>query len=153
MILTLLLLATQVPTGEEPVSPYAQANANAGARPLASDAAFQAFHGRAGIDRIVDDFTVRNVADPRIGDIFKGQDMVRFRRVLKEHFCYVLGGGCVYTGRTMKDAHKDMGLQTADMGALVENLQVAMNAEGVPFAAQNRFLAKLAPIKRDVVER
>ena len=41
----------------------------------------------------------------------------------------------------------------ADMGALVENLQAAMRAEGVAFRAQNRFLAKLAPIKRDVVER
>ncbi|WP_374943738.1 group 1 truncated hemoglobin [Sphingomonas sp.] len=153
MILTLILLLAQLPQGEEPVAPYAQANANAGARPFAGDAMFRAFHGQAGVDRIVDDFIARNVDDARIGDIFKGQDFVRLHRVLKEHFCYVLGGGCAYTGRTMKDAHKDMGLQAADMGALVENLQAAMRAEGVPFAAQNRLLAKLAPIKRDVVER
>ena len=44
-------------------------------------------------------------------------------------------------------------MQTADMGALVENLQAAMRKEGVPFGAQNRFLAKLAPMKRDTVER
>lgn len=153
MILTLLLLAAQLPPGEEPVAPYAQASTNAGPTPFRDDSTFRAFHGQAGIDRIVDAFIARNVADKRIGDIFKGQDMVRLHRVLKEHFCYVLGGGCTYTGRTMKDAHKDMGLQTADMGALVENLQAAMGAEGVPFTAQNRFLAKLAPIKRDVVER
>lgn len=153
MILTLLLLLAQVPPGEEAVAPYAQANANAGPKPFTDDATFRAFHGRAGVDRIVDDFVTRNVADRRIGDIFKGQDMVRLHRLLKEHFCYVLGGGCAYTGRTMKDAHKDMGLQTADMGALVENLQAAMRAGGVAFAAQNRFLAKLAPIRRDVVER
>jgi hemoglobin len=39
------------------------------------------------------------------------------------------------------------------MNILVEHLQHAMDREGVPFAAQNRFLAKLAPMKRDVVER
>jgi hemoglobin len=101
----------------------------------------------------VEGFVLLNLADPRIRDIFKGQDLVRLRRILKEHFCYVLGGGCTYTGRTMKDAHKDMGVQGADMGALVENLQRAMQAERVAFAAQNRFLAKLAPMKRDVVQR
>ena len=36
---------------------------------------------------------------------------------------------------------------------LVENLQWAMRREGVPFAAQNRLLAKLAPMKRVIVER
>lgn len=156
MILPLLLLAAAAdtpPAPEEPVAPYTQANGNAGARPFADASTFRAFHGMGGVDRIVEGFVALNRADPRIGDIFKGQDLVRLRRVLKEHFCYILGGGCTYTGRTMKDAHKNMGLQGADMAALVENLQSAMQAEGVPFAAQNRFLAKLAPMKRDVVQR
>lgn len=39
------------------------------------------------------------------------------------------------------------------MNRMVEHLQAAMRAEGVPFAAQNRFLAKLAPMRGDVVER
>lgn len=53
----------------------------------------------------------------------------------------------------MQDAHDDIGLQPADMGPLVEHLQAAMGAEGVPFRTQNRFLAKLAPMRRDVVTR
>ncbi|UVO49355.1 group 1 truncated hemoglobin [Sphingomonas sp. SUN019] len=150
---TVLLLGAQAAPTEEAVDPYTQNNANAGATAFADDAMWRAFHGREGVDRIVEAFVARNQSDPRIGDIFKGQDMVRLRRVLKEQFCYILNGGCDYSGRTMKDAHKDMGIQQADMGALVENLQAAMRAEGVDFRAQNRFLAKLAPMKRDVVER
>lgn len=142
-----------VPPGEEAVAPYVRQDANAGATPFAGDALWRAFHGRAGVDRIVEDMVARNVADPRISDIFKGQDLVRLRRTLKEQFCYILGGGCAYTGRDMTSSHKDLGLQQADLGALVENLQAAMRAEGVPFAAQNRLLAKLAPMKRDVVVR
>lgn len=155
MIFLALLLAADPPAApaEEPVAPYVHADANAGAKPFANDAMFRAFHGQPGVDRLVERFVALNVADPRIADIFRGQDLVRLRRVLKEHFCYLLGGGCTYSGRSMRQAHKDMGLQTADMGALVENLQAAMGAEGVAFAAQNRFLAKLAPIKREVVER
>jgi hypothetical protein len=37
--------------------------------------------------------------------------------------------------------------------ALVENLQTAMREAGVPFAAQNRLLAKLAPMSGHMVER
>ncbi len=148
-----LALAVQTPPGEEAVAPYPQTSANAGATPFAGDRLWQAFGQAPGVARIVDRLVTLNAADPRIGDIFKGQDLVRLRRTLKEQFCYILGGGCTYTGRDMKAAHKDMGLQAADMGALVENLQAAMRAERIPFAAQNRLLAKLAPMKRDMIER
>ena len=153
LALALLLQAAPLPAGEEPVEPYAMSNANTGATPIRDPAMWRAFHGKEGVGRVVDGMVSRVQRDPRISDIFKGHDLVRLRRVLREHFCHVLGGGCDYTGRTMRDAHKDMGVQQADMGALVENLQASMRAEGVPFAAQNRFLAKLAPMRREVVQR
>ncbi len=139
--------------GEEAVDPYIVDEANAGAGPFEGTEMLQAFHGREGSDRIVDGLLDRSVADPRIAGIFVATDMVRLRRTLKEQFCYILNGGCAYSGRTMADAHEDIGLQPADMGALVEHLQAAMDAEGVPFRVQNRFLAKLAPMRRDVVTR
>lgn len=152
LTLAFLLLAQASPV-EEPVAPYVQSDANAGATAFAGDSMWRAFHGGDGVARIVDDLVARSQRDARITDIFKGQDMVRLRRTLKEQFCFILNGGCAYSGRTMKDSHKDLGIQQADMGALVENLQAAMRAEGVDFRAQNRFLAKLAPMKRDVVVR
>lgn len=154
MLLFAFAFALQTtPPGEDPVDPYPQSDANVGATPFTGDAMLQAFHGRAGIDRIADDLVAHLLVDRRISDIFKGQDAVRLRRLLKEQFCYILDGGCRYSGRTMADAHKDMGLQTADVGALVEDLQAAMRREHVAWRAQNRFLAKLAPMKRAVVER
>lgn len=139
--------------GEEAVDPYTVSDTNAGAAPFTGTAMFDAFHGQAGIDRIVDDMLDRSVADPRIALIFERTDMVRLRRTLKEQFAFILGGPSPYTGRSMEDAHDDLGLQPADMGALVEHLQDAMAAEGVPFHTQNRFLARLAPMKRDGVTR
>ncbi|PZO00151.1 MAG: group 1 truncated hemoglobin [Alphaproteobacteria bacterium] len=148
--------AAQDPThrpGEEAVAAYTVSNANAGTTPFEGEAMLQAFHGRDGIDRIVDGMLDRSIADPRISEIFALTDMVRLRRTLKEQFCYILNGGCDYTGRDMTQSHADLGLQPADMGALVEHLQLAMDAEGVPFQTQNRFLAKLAPMRRDIVTR
>lgn len=146
-----VVMSTEHPT-EEAVDPYVQSNANAGATPLDASL-YDAFHGEAGIGRIVDGLVTRSVADPRTAAVFAASDLVRLRRTLKEQFCYVLGGGCDYTGRDMAAAHAELGLQSADMGALVENLQAAMRDEGVSFAIQNRFLAKLAPMKPDVVTR
>lgn len=39
------------------------------------------------------------------------------------------------------------------MNALVENLQAAMREAAVPFGAQNRLLARLAPMSDKVVTR
>lgn len=138
---------------ERPVAPYEQANANAGETPIADTAVFEAMHGREGVQRIVDDVVSRSVADPRIADIFVNQDLERLRRTLGEQICYLAGGPCAYTGRTMAAAHADMGIRSRDFNALVEHLQGAMDREGVPFALQNRLLAKLAPMHRDIVER
>lgn len=140
-------------TGELPVDPYEQSNANAGAAPYDSAALVRDFGGRDGIARIAARTVELSEADPRIAAIFAGHDMVRLKRTLSEQFCYLLGAGCDYTGRDMRTAHTGMGVTSANLNALVENLQAAMREAGVPFAAQNRLLAKLAPMAGKVVER
>lgn len=140
-------------TGEFPVAPYDQSNANAGAAPYDSAGLVRDFGGREGIVRIASRMVDLSEADPRIAEIFVAHDMVRLKRTLGEQFCYLLGAGCDYSGRDMRTAHAEMGITKADMNALVENLQAAMREAGVPFAAQNRLLAKLAPMSDDVVER
>ena len=153
LILPAGLACAEPPPGELAVDPYEMSNANAGADPFEGEALFNAYNGEAGISRIVDDLVERNLADPRIKDIFAASDLVRLRRTLKEQFCYILNGPCDYTGMDMASSHKDHGITNREFNALVENLQHAMNKEGVPFRAQNKLLAKLAPMQRDVVTR
>jgi hemoglobin len=139
--------------GEDKVDPYTPSDANAGTTPFTGDDMARAFHGRDGIRRIVKGMLDRAYADKTIGEIFKGHDRVRFERTLFEQFCYILGAGCTYSGRDMVSSHKNLGTQQADMNRLVELLQAAMRDEHVRFAAQNKFLAKLAPMRGHVVER
>ncbi|MBU0863877.1 MAG: group 1 truncated hemoglobin [Alphaproteobacteria bacterium] len=140
-------------TGELPVDPYVQSNANAGATPFTGSAMATAFGGQDGIRRIANRTVELSQADPRLAAIFQAHDMVRLKRTLFEQFCYILNAGCDYSGRDMASSHKDMGVRMRDMNALVENLQAAMREEKVGFAAQNRFLSKLAPMSRDVITR
>ena len=139
--------------GEEMVKPYVQSDANADTKPMQGQGVFLAFHGKDGVARIADTVVDKGSKDPRIAEIFKGQDLVRLKRTLAEQICYVLGGPCAYTGRDMRSAHADLGVQDADFNALVEDLQWAMAREGVPFRAQNKLLAKLAPMQRTVVQK
>jgi hemoglobin len=147
-----VVMSTEHP-GEEAVEPYDRSNAHAGATPFEGTAMLEAFHGVEGIGRVVDAMIDLSIEDPRIAGTFISHDMVRLRRVLKEQFAYILGAPVDYSGRDMATSHRDIGLQAADLGALVENLQIAMDREGVDFRAQNRLLAKLAPMKDDIVTR
>lgn len=117
----------------------------------ADDALFRELGGQPGIDRIVGDFVPRLASDARLGEFFKRANQDHLKQMLGELFCRVSGGGCVYTGLSMKQAHQDIDVSKGDFNALVEVLQATMDAQGVSFATQNRLLARLAPMHRDVV--
>jgi hemoglobin len=120
---------------------------------LAEDTLFADLGGQPGIDRIADKSVDKYLADPRVGAIFDESNIERIRAQLKDHFCMVAGGPCKYTGHSMREAHRGLHLKNADFNALVEDLQLAMDDVGVPFSVQNRLLARLAPMQREVVTR
>ncbi|GAB2501124.1 group I truncated hemoglobin [Arenimonas alkanexedens] len=109
------------------------------------------FGGEAGLTALMETFMAGLLADPRTGPFFANSDQVRVKRQLTEQFCVILGGDCSYTGRDMRSSHRDMQVGRGEFNALVEVLQVAMNQHDVPFAAQNKLLAKLAPMHREIV--
>ena len=117
--------------------------------PRAGD--YAAFGGQPGLEALVEDLLVRSLEDPRIAHHFAEADLVNLQSRLVEQFCAELGGPCTYGGRSMAESHAAMGVTEADFNALVEHLIDAMRARGVPKAAQNRLLARLAPMHRDIV--
>ena len=125
---------------------YAQTAPSAVADPL-----FEALGGKPGIARLVDDLVPRLAADPRIGPSFKDTNLRELNKQLGDQFCVVAGGPCRYEGGSMKDAHAALRIDKADFNRLVELLQDAMDARAIPFADQNRLLARLAPMHRDVI--
>lgn len=109
--------------------------------------------GKAGMDRVVDISVDNYLADPRIKDIFSESNIDRIRMELKDQFCQLAGGPCVYKGHNMVATHKGLHLTNANFNALVEDLQDAMTKCDIPFATQNRFLALLAPYQHQIVTR
>lgn len=120
---------------------------------VGSDAVFQEFGGKAGISKVIDDFLGIWQADPRISERLKDADVERLGFLLKEQITQLTGGAAVYSGKDMKTAHQAMGLRNADFNALAEDLQKSMEKNGVPSRAQNKLLAKLAPMEHDIVTK
>ena len=112
---------------------------------------FEQFGGLAGLTALNEEFMALMLADPRLEPYFRNVDRPRVTRQLTEQFCAVLGGGCAYSGRDMVEAHAAFKIERAHFNALVEVLQVAMDKRGIPFRAQNKLLAVLAPMHREIV--
>lgn len=150
--IALLALALASPlAAAEPTPPV---STRPGSAPVpADDALYRELGGKDTIQRFTDDFYDRMLKDARIARYFDGINKAYLQRVLAEYFCVVAGGPCVYDGVSMKASHAHLGIDRAAFNALVENLQDAMLAAGVPFSAQNRLLARMAHFHRDIITK
>ncbi|MDH4465326.1 MAG: group 1 truncated hemoglobin [Acidovorax sp.] len=147
---TLMALAVAL-SGLLSAPAFAQPAAAPAAATVAPAGLYQALGEKPGITRLMDDFVNRLVKDPRIGNHFKDTKPAALKESLTDQVCQLSGGPCKYEGADMKSAHADMDINKGHFNALVEVLQVSMDAQGIPFVQQNRLLALLAPMHRDVI--
>ncbi|HPM67276.1 MAG TPA: group 1 truncated hemoglobin [Piscinibacter sp.] len=115
------------------------------------DSLYQALGGQGGLTTLMDRFMERLLADARMRPFFKDADQQHVKEQLVLQLCEVSGGPCRRDGPDMKKAHDGMDVTRGDFNALVEVLQDTMDAHGIPFVAQNRLLAKLAPMHRQII--
>lgn len=114
---------------------------------------FEDLGGEPVLRRVVEEATRNFLADKRIAVTFEETAIPRFKQLLFEQLCNVSGGPCTYTGRDMAKTHAAFKITDAHFAALVEDLQDAMDHEKIAFTTQNRLLAILAPMRRDIVTR
>ncbi|MBQ0833910.1 group 1 truncated hemoglobin [Marinobacter sp.] len=105
---------------------------------------------RSGIADVVEDLLYLIVADERINHQFKGINVAQFHRHLTDQLCELSGGPCTYSGRGIREAHSAMGITNTQFNALAEDLILAMEANQIPTAAQNRLIKQLLPLYPDI---
>lgn len=118
-----------------------------------SNTLYQSLGEKPGVTALASDFVDRMKAHPRIGTMFDKIKPAYLKEQIADQFCEVSGGPCEYDGETMKNSHAELGIDKAQFNLVVEILQAAMDAQGIPFTAQNQLLAKLAPMHRDIITR
>ena len=116
-----------------------------------NDALYRQLGEQPGLVRLMDDFMQRLLADARMQPFFKDVNQEQLKAQLVLQFCEVSGGPCKREGPDMKRVHDGFDINRGHFNALVEVLQQSMDAQGIPFAVQNKLLGQLAPMHRDIV--
>ncbi|WP_434702548.1 group I truncated hemoglobin [Pseudomonas sp. Z1-12] len=117
------------------------------------DSLYQDLGAQAGITRIVEGMLLNIARDERIVERFRKIDIERLRDKLIEQFCLETGGPCTYTGDSMAESHKGQNISRSDFNALVEDLIAAMDEQRVPVPVQNRLIARLVPMRGEIIEK
>lgn len=124
-----------------------------GSTASADESVYRQFGGEVGMTAVVDRFVERLLDHAELAPAFENTSIPRLKAMLTAQFCELTGGPCTYEGRDMRSAHRGMDITEREFNLLAEELQIAMEESGVPFSAQNKLLAKLAPMHRDIVDR
>ncbi len=115
----------------------------------------QSLYARMGgeevIRVVVSDTLDQVVADHQLKRSFEKVDVDRVKRLLVEQICELAGGGCHYSGDSMREVHGGHQISEAEFYGLVQILRDNLKRHHVRQRERNELLVLLAPMKRDVV--
>ena len=153
LLTTILLIACSTARQEIPGSPAAAMpdNSQTTQPPDYEGTLYAALGCTSGIELLTNNFLRELAADDRIRHRYKKTDIGRFHRMMQLQICELADGPCIYPGDSMKRTHGGMNIRPAEFNALVEALMRAMDTTGLNPGVQNRLLAKLAPMRADIV--
>jgi hemoglobin len=121
---------------------------------------FNQLGGHDGVQALVNEF-IREVGnDSRINGYFASTDMTRFNGLLVEQICDATDGYCVYSGRSMAEAHAGLGISQDDFTATVEDLLTAMDTLNIEYTPgtfdggkpADELIIILAGMANDIIE-
>ncbi len=98
--------------------------------------------GVYSIATVVDDFIDRVMADPRlnansrVNEAHHRVSPTGFKYLVTEMVCWAAGGPQNYSGRSMKDTHKDLMITAEEWEAFLDDLQQSFDKFGVPQTEQ-----------------
>lgn len=126
------------------------------AAPLPTVAPAGSLYARLGgtpvVSVVVSETIEQVAADPATKRSFDKVNLKHVKDMLAEQICSLTGGGCIYSGDTMREVHAGHKISHAEFYSLVELMRDSMRRHDVPLAARNELLEILAPMKRDVVK-
>jgi hemoglobin len=119
----------------------------------AAESLYARLGGKPVVDAIATETIDQVVADPRLNQSFHGSNLKRIKRLLSEQICELAGGGCIYSGDSMREVHAGHHITEAQFYGLVQILRDSMRHHHIGLRERNELLALLAPMKRDIVEQ
>ena len=122
-----------------------------------SPSLYERLGGVYSIATVVDDFIDRIMVDPRLNanprvdEAHHPVPPAGFKYLVTEMVCWAAGGPQKYTGRSMKDSHKDLMITAAEWGAFLDDLQQTLDKFPVPQAEQAEIKAIIDSTRADII--
>tara|TARA_R110002050_G_scaffold1244_5_gene8840 strand:- start:147882 stop:148316 length:435 start_codon:yes stop_codon:yes gene_type:complete len=107
--------------------------------------------GETGLEGIVSGLIKQIGEDKQVFHYFADSRISRFRTHITQHLCALTDGPCTYSGDSMIDIHTGMNITENDFNHLVDLLINAMELQGIPHRIQNQLLARLAPLRSNII--
>ena len=137
-----------------PAPSPAAAPAVAAAPPSTGPSLYQQLGGYDQLAKLRDDFLGRMVKDSTLGPFFAGltqPQLDRIRQMVVDQLCAVTGGPCVYVGKSMKEAHKDLDITAADWQQAMRLFNLALDDFHVTREQRNALLAVMRSVEPEIV--
>lgn len=112
---------------------------------------FDKLGGKVAIETMVNEFFKRVLGDRELNPYFANTDMPRTKKHFADYISMSLGGPNQYTGRTVTNAHEDASITGQHFNLFTVHLAAALRCAGVAKDDIDKVMAKMTPLKGDVV--
>lgn len=115
--------------------------------------------GEAAVKLVVHDFVLLTAENPKVNFFRDGKykldakGVERLEKVLVELISEVTGGPLKYSGKSMKELHKGMGITDAEFDAMAGDLVATLKKYKVPQAEIDELVKIVAGTRGDIVEK
>lgn len=114
---------------------------------------YERLGGEAAVNKAVDNFYVKVMADTRINHFFENLDMVAQANKQKKFLTMVFGGPSHYSGKDMRAGHAHLALTEEHFNAVLENLGSTLTELGATTADIGEVVKIANSVKDDVLNR
>ena len=122
-----------------------------GTRRAAAKSLFARLGGAPAIEATVDEFYRRVLADDMLGRFFKAKTMPHLRQMQVDFFTTALGGGDIYKGKSLREAHGKMHLTMEHFNRVAGHLQDTLTHLGVDSALVEEVMAAVGTLADEVI--
>jgi len=127
-------------------------------KPPVAKTMWERLGGEANVKKVVDDFVAMAATDPKVNFDRNGKyklDEATVSHLKKELIDFVslaTGGPHKYTGKSMKEVHKGMGITDAEFDAAAADLKKALQKNGADPADIDLVMNAVGGTRKDIVE-
>jgi hemoglobin len=112
---------------------------------------YERFGGPVAVEELVERLDEQLLLDPFLAGLIADIDLAALARHQRDLVTLLLGGDGAYTGRHLRQAHADLGLDDRHFDAFLDHLAHALTTMGTPRDVDVQVRAAFAALRADVL--